>query len=106
MGKVQKKVLSGIIGSPDKKQYQKLKIVKFLTLSVYYELHDILLFRSMILNSYGLNKDSSLTKIDGTGIRQENRGRFFSRECRLKKPRENFWSRTVSYINCLVKNFI
>ena len=77
--------------------YQKLKVVKLLPLSVYFELHDIFLFHSINLTRYDLNKDSFVTKIDGTGTRRESRGNSVSRECRLKKPRENFWSRAVLY---------
>ena len=78
MEKVQRKALFWVIGSPEPEYYQKLKVVKLLLLSICLELHESLLFDSLILNRYDLNKDSFVTKFDGTGTKQDNRGIFGS----------------------------
>ena len=51
-----------------------------------------------------LTKNSFVDGIDGTRTRQKGRGNFVSRECQLKEPREDFWSRTAFSNTLFSKN--
>ena len=65
--------------------YQNLKLLKLLPLSIYFELHDILLFHSLLPNQFDIQSNDYVDKIKGTRTRRGSRGNFQVKDGRLKK---------------------
>ena len=101
--KIQDKAVSWITGNCQTEYYQNLKILKLLPLSIYFELHDILFFHSLLSNQFDIQTNDYVDKFKGTRTRQESRGNFQVKDCRLKKTRENFWHRAVCLYNLFNK---
>ena len=80
----------------------RLAKLKLLPLSLYIEMHDILMLLALIENKYDVNlKKATYGTCETT--RQSNRGEFNLTKTRLQKTDENFFRRTKTLYNCLIR---
>ena len=80
----------------------RLAKLKLLPLSLYIEMHDILMLLALIENKYDVNLNKATYGTCET-TRQSNRGEFQLTKTRLQKTDENFFRRTKTLYNCLIR---
>ena len=98
--KVQKLATRWILG-PEKSYCERMKELKLLPLSLYMEMHDILMLLAMLNDNYDVVPNETLPHAyDST--RQFQRGELPIAQTRLQKTVDNFFTRTKRLYNYLI----
>ena len=77
---------------------ERLKFLKLLPLSMYFELHDILCLVSLLKNKHDLDLNTIIHKNESR-TRQATRGEIAVHATRLKKSNENYYIRSNTLYN-------
>ena len=89
---------------PEKSYYQRMKVLKLLPLSLYMEMHDILMLLAMLNDKYDVVLNETLPHAyDST--RQFRRGELPLAQARLQKTNSSPAQKDYSYLICACPSF-
>ena len=96
--RVQKQATSWITNNFKMSYTERLKFLKLLPLSIYFELHDILYLVSLLKNKHDIDSNKFIHKNESR-TRQATRGEIAVYATRLKKSNENYYIRSKTLYN-------
>ena len=96
---VQQKAVAWILGPNDLTCKEKLVTQAILPLSLYQELHVILLLSEIMSGNFDIDWTKYMSRLDYRGARNSRTGNFAARPMRLKKCKSGFWFRACQLAN-------